>query len=154
MISTCASHLPVAVVAAWDDLTLDDVEAMRKFYSRCHATGLRFISVVDARRCNAPAAPIRRALADMTNAFEPEVRGRSIGTAVILDSAVLIGVLTALRWFIKGNSGELRYFPSAREAVVWAEAQLKAEHLSVPVAGRALVTRLDGAVDLGFVNDG
>ena len=151
VIATNVKHLPLSIVALWGVLTLDDVEVMRQYYEVCHGRGGRFVSLVDARRSQAPGATIRRALADMSNTFEQQAARNTVCVVVVLDSKLLIGVLTALRWFLKTDA-DLRYFPTAADALASAEERLKAESLSVPLGARALIEKLDGDnVDLARV---
>ena len=153
VIATNASHLPVSLVAMWGDATLADVEAMRRFYDACHAQERRFATLVDSRRSAVPSVAVRRALADMSNDFAERAKKHTVCVAVILDSKVLIGVLTAVRWFMRDNA-ELHYFPTAKDGLAWIEVRLARESLPVPPAARALVARLDSTDDVSFLSVG
>ncbi|MDP2343006.1 MAG: hypothetical protein Q8O67_18765 [Deltaproteobacteria bacterium] len=152
MLATNLHHLPISFVAMWGTVTEDDVEGMRRYYDECHRKGGRFVSLVDSRRSSVPTAPIRRALTDMSNTFHERSVRNTVCVAVVLDSKVLIGVLSALRWFLKTDA-DLRYFPTAAEALAWGAERLAAEKLTVPAGAGAVVAWLDSVPDLSGLSE-
>ncbi|HEY4223316.1 MAG TPA: hypothetical protein VGO62_18285, partial [Myxococcota bacterium] len=64
--------------------------------------------------------------------------------ALVLDNKVLIGVLTAVRWFLKTHV-EMRYFNTALQAFAWIEELMAAEHLEMKAGTREALLRLDAA---------
>ncbi len=147
MIVTNAAHLPVALVLFSGDVTLDDVAAMARFYDRVHARGSRFATLVDARRARAPSPAVRRAMADVSNKFGERSRKNLVTVSVVLDSKLLVGALTAVRWFLK-DPVDMHYFDSAAGGLAAIAEALAGEELTMTPASRALLGNLDGAVDV------
>src|SRR5688572_13764988 len=98
VIVTSLRHVPLVVTVMWNETTLTDVEHMATCYRNAHRENRRLAFLVDSRRVSAPGAPVRRALADMTNELGDVAKRNTIGTVVVMDSAILIGALTAVRW--------------------------------------------------------
>src|SRR5438445_9871065 len=96
MILLTGAHFPVSMIALYGDITLADVDAMRAFYRDMHARQSRFAVFSDSRHCRAPSASIRRALTEMSNEFDEQSKKNAVCTAIVMDSPLLIGVLTAL----------------------------------------------------------
>jgi hypothetical protein len=144
VIVATSAHFPVSMAAEWDDLTRDDIEAMRRNYTELHARGQRFAIFVDARRANVPSAPMRRALADMSNTFEAQSKKNAVCTAVVLNSPIMIGVLTAVQWFLKSEM-ELKYFARSVDAVAFIGEKLRAEGIAMPESAMRFAKKLDAA---------
>ena len=154
MITTNKSHLPVAVVVLSGEMNLEDVETLRRFYTAVHERGQRFATIVDARRVRGtPSSPVRRALGELTNDFQDRSKRNLVGVATVLNSKILIGALTAIRWFIREEVGELRYFDTAAAALVWIDAKLGAERQALPAPSRGFIERLDGDDDVATFGD-
>jgi hypothetical protein len=130
------------MAAEWDDLTLDDIEAMRRHYTELHERGKRFAIFVDARRANVPSAPMRRALAEMSNTFEAQSKKNAVCTAVVLNSPIMVGVLTAVQWFLKSEM-ELKYFARAVDAVSFIATKFAAEGIVMPEGAVRFAKKLD-----------
>jgi hypothetical protein len=145
MLVTDSAHAPIALLRMSGDVTTDDVAKMRVFYQGWHARKQRFATIVDSRTVSPPGSAIRRALSELTNDFEELRKLNTVAVAVVLDSKILIGALTAIRWFINDKQGELRYFPTAQEALEWLEPLLAREGLGVDPTARDAVTALDAA---------
>jgi hypothetical protein len=144
MIATTDVHFPVSMAAEWGDLTLDDIEVMRGHYAELHTRGKRFAIFVDARRANVPSAPMRRALAEMSNTFEADSKKNAVCTAVVLNSQIMVGVLTAVQWFLRSEM-ELKYFARAVDALAFIGEKFRAERLAMPEGAMRLAKKLDAA---------
>ena len=132
------------VTLIWGEVTLDDVESLRLASAAMHAKNQRWAMLVDARNAQAPSSKVRRALADMSNTFQDETKRNSICVAVVFESSILIGVLTAVRWFLKTDV-ELRYFKTPTEAMVWVDEKCKAENLRLNAGAMSFMKKLDTA---------
>ena len=136
--------MPLVLTVMWDETTLDDVEKMRSAYEAVHAEGRRTAFLVDSRRVRAPSPSVRRALADMTNGFAEAAHKNTIGTVVVLDSAILVGAMTAVRWFIRHDS-PLDYTKTAVVALQSLASRASAEHVVFPPEVKAVAEALDRA---------
>ena len=146
MFKATSLHLPISVAAVWGDVDLDDLVAMERYYSSIYDLEKRFCSLVDARRARVPASPVRREMAEMSNRLAVRSTRLSIATSTVLDSQILVGALTAVRWFIRSEV-TLVYHSSGVESLEFLTARAVAEGLAVPPAARDLVMKLDAAKD-------
>jgi hypothetical protein len=135
----------VAVAAMWGDTTLEDVDVMRHHYRAFHAQGHRFVTFVDARRANVPGSAVRRAVADMSNEFVEDSKKNSMGVIIVLDSKLLVGVLTAIRWFLRTDVTQQEWFASATACRPRIEELLTAEKLAFPEGLVPFLKKLDAA---------
>ena len=146
VVVTNGNYFPVSIAAMWGELTRDDVNAMGRHYRLMHERNHRFASFVDSRHSFVPSAPMRRALADMSNEFEQASKKNGVCVTVVIDSKVLIGVLTAVRWFVK-PAVELRYFNTAIASVAHIGQRFAAEGIAMAPGTAEFLARLDTATE-------
>ncbi|MFO0613891.1 MAG: hypothetical protein U0414_14970 [Polyangiaceae bacterium] len=93
------------VVATWFD---EPTEALVRRYFEAHAVLLErarslnepFILVTDTFATKQPSAKARKLIADLTLA-QPDYTARlTVGSIIVIESAILRGVVTALQWIL------------------------------------------------------
>lgn len=81
--------------------------------------GEPWVMINDARGSGHPNAKQRQAIASMYEAHEQEVRRHWRGSAIVFDSQVIVGVLTALVW-LRPPPHPFRAFSDYNEGRSWA----------------------------------
>ena len=135
------AHFPVVVQAIMGTCGLVDVDGLARLSAAAHARGQRFAIISDTRAASVPDAATRRALADLAARFRGE-QHHLIANILILDSAILAGALTAVRWFIDPDNMP-RVVRSARDAVDVIGPLFAREGLTVAPGPRALLESMD-----------
>lgn len=130
---------PLVVTAIRNDLTSQDVDALQRFFQQVHAREQRFLNLVDGRTAQRPNSLLRSRLAEVTKGFLEDTRRLQAANAVVLDTKVETGVMTALRWLVPAPVPE-RYFTRPLAALDWL-----AETGRIPVRpdARAFVQQLE-----------
>jgi hypothetical protein len=144
MITVRTDMWPVLVAFAFDELTIDDVDKLKGIMTKVHARGQRFGQLYDARRVKVPSAGVRKALGDLAKHFETETRDNIIRNAVMIDSKILAGALTAVQW-MSDNTLPLRYFSTAMESLEWVTHAASDEDVSFPADVVHFCGQLDGS---------
>ena len=94
------------------------------------------VTILDARASGrAPATP-RKKQADWLKQHERELRRYSLGTAFVIDSPLVRGVLTAIFW-VQPMATAYAIVGTLEEAERWAMARLQEAGLTAPPPARA-----------------
>lgn len=99
-----ARYWPV-VFATWFD---EPTESLVRKYFEAHDVLLErgranrepFVLVTDTFATKQPSAKARRLVADLTNAQPAHAASLTIGSIIVIESAILRGVVTALQWIL------------------------------------------------------
>lgn len=97
MLTIDDSDWPRLQIRWHSEIHADEVEQLFARLDEYYARGERFGSIVDVRGARTSAAT-RSLMAKEASRQTPVARLYSVGTAVIVDSAVVRGALTALFW--------------------------------------------------------
>lgn len=136
-----ARFFPLVLHRARGQLTDADVDEMRRFYDGIHARKQPFVHLVDARRAQRPDSLVRTKLNEITAALLADTKQWQVANAIVLDSRLTAGVITALRWAVPAPVPE-KYFGSVAEAMTWIEEHARAKGLPISAAARGYVERL------------
>jgi hypothetical protein len=142
MIAATRAHMPISFVVIYGEVRSEDIDEMRAHYLAIHASGVRLAVVTDARRAHVPSATMRRAMADLTNELEVQTKRNTVCSCVVLDNTLLVGVLTAIRRFVRGEL-DIRYFARAVDALAYVAGKFRDESLAVPEGALVLAKKLD-----------
>lgn len=104
-------------------------EDMLKMSARAKQEGVHTVSIHDARGSSRPTPETRAVMAEMAK-NAPDMR--TLMDVVVLDSAALRGVLTAISWVAPGVMKRTKTAASLPEAFTLAEAAFKAVGQPVP----------------------
>lgn len=132
-----ARHWPV-VFATWFD---EPTESLVRSYFEVHATLLErarsnkepFVLVTDTFATKQPAAKARKLIADLTNAQPAYAASMTIGSVIIIENAILRGVVTALRWILP-RMAESETVGSVAGAIDYANATLGKHGIQRPAS--------------------
>lgn len=84
-------------------------QAVTAYFERllllCRGMGRqKFISVVDARAASIPTASVRKLVGERIADLRPMTEPVLLGSVVIVRTAVMRGVLTAIQWAVRGEN--------------------------------------------------
>ena len=132
------SKWPLAVITMPPVLTVADIEYMQACYELVFAAPTRHALIVDTTTIvRVPEATLRRQMKAFEDSRRPIIRKKNIGSAIIIQSAVVRGGYTALRW-ISPQPAPNRAFPTLREAAEWCVHGIEADGQIVPIAAYRL----------------
>ena len=138
------AHFPLVVSFAWDAIFLSDVAYLDEAYRTLHARGEVFCQVIEVCGSKVPGPDVRKALGDLTQRFEPDTEKHLLGNAVVLDSRLAAGALTAIQW-VSGQKQRIHYASSMAHAIAHVLNE-NGDRLTVPPAGLDYVAKIDAAV--------
>jgi hypothetical protein len=119
-------------------LTVADIDYMQACYELVFASATRHALIVDTRTLvRVPDATLRRRMKVFEDSRRPVIREKNIGSAIIIQSAVVRGGYTALRW-ISPQPAPNRAFPNMREAAEWCVQGIEEDGQIVPIAAYEL----------------
>ncbi|MGB5376135.1 MAG: hypothetical protein WBN15_20320 [Polyangiales bacterium] len=125
-------------------LTVADIEYMQACYELVFAAPTRHALIVDTTTIvRVPDATLRRQMKAFEDSRRPIIGEKNIGSAIIIQSAVVRGGYTALRW-ISPQPAPNRAFPNLREAAAWCVCGITpsfAYFEKIPRASRARTIR-------------
>ena len=107
----------VVVVIARGELSMADADEVMSCFDEAYRSGQRYAVLLDGRGVASPTPDVRRRLSESPGTAEEIAADRGQHTVVILDSSILRGVLTAIRWFLP-KAVQLRAASDAAEACV------------------------------------
>jgi len=129
---------PLAVITMPPVMTVADIEYMQVCYEDVFAAPTRHALIVDATTIvRVPDATMRRQMKVFEDSRRPIIREKNIGSAIIIQSALVRGAYTALRW-ISPQPAPNRAFPTLREAAEWCVQGIEEDGQIVPIAAYAL----------------
>ncbi|HEY4222918.1 MAG TPA: hypothetical protein VGO62_16285 [Myxococcota bacterium] len=120
----------------FDEATL---EATRLLMLKSAARG-RFTYLVDGRGAHRPSGIMRKRIGTVMGTLSEPLRGKHVAQAIVLGNPVLVGVLTAVRWFLPAQVPE-RHSQTALEALSWLMETVP--DLSFPSGASSIAQGLD-----------
>ncbi len=94
------------------------------------------VTILDARAAGSTPATQRRMQADWLEKHDAELRRYSAGTAFIITSAMVRGILTAILW-LQPMAAPHVVVATFEEAEAWAREQLRARGVAAPATRAA-----------------
>jgi len=107
----------VVTVVMRGTLSIDDATALIELMKSTYAEQVAFALIVDARGVSVPTADVRRRLSENPRKAEELADDRGRHVAVVLNSGLVRGALTALMWFMPKNVA-IHPVKTAAEALV------------------------------------
>ena len=125
-------HWPIVVVALGETTTDDEHAAIFRRWEAVFARCERFVGITDTRHVRDVGSAKQRArIAEWTRSVEGVVAQYSLGHAVIINSALVRGALTAIGWIHRSPVPE-RYVGTVLEAWDYCLGNLRAAGIAVP----------------------
>ena len=84
-----------------------------------------YVTVVDASNSHRPSPAHRYLQTEFRRRYQDHVRAYCRGTAIVVNSAIIRAVITAIFW-IKPPDTKTKFFADMDSAIAWARAQLEA----------------------------
>ncbi len=117
------NRMPLVIVT-WEGACSDDeVQAYLTNMSEVVARPDRRAVIFDASKASPPGATQRRMQGAWLKENKERIQHKTVGTAFVIDSAIIRGGLTAVFW-IQGLSTQQLVCATLPEAVQWAEQRL------------------------------
>ncbi len=126
------NHFPLVIVTSPEKV--DDAEVRRMFarFDELYRAGKRYAVTMDTTATREmPTAKQRKLLADLSRASADESRRWCVGVAMVVTSAVLRGVMTAVQWAAPAPTAMI-HVPTLKEGVDWCCTRLTEEGLEIP----------------------
>lgn len=136
-----ARFFPLVLHRIRGEVTDADVDQIRVFYEGVHAHKKPFLHIVDARTASRPDSLVRTRLNDLTKSMLPDTKQFQVANAIVLDSRMTAGVMTALRWAVPPPVPE-KYFGNIDEAMAWVDEHARRKGLLISADARTYVARL------------
>jgi hypothetical protein len=119
-------------------LTVADIQHMQACYELVFAAPTRHALIVDTTTIEkVPDASMRRQMKAFEDSRRQIIREKNIGSAIVIQSALIRGAYTALRW-ISPQPAPNRAFPNLREAAEWCVQGIEEDGQVVPIAAYRL----------------
>jgi hypothetical protein len=132
------SMWPLAVITMPPVTTPADIAYMQECYERIFAAPVRHALIVDATTIvRVPDAALRRQLKAFEDSRRQAAQEKNIGSAVIIQNALVRGAYTALRW-ISPQPAPNKAFATMEEAARWCVEGIEKDGQVVPVAAYRL----------------
>lgn len=130
------SQFPVVVTTLVDAMEEAELSSyLDDFLAKTVAKRQPFVSIVDATQLHAmPSARARRTIADWENRHAEEGSRYNLGVAVISESALIRGAMTALQWLSPPRVPTV-FVPTMEKAYAFAGERLATVGVRLP-AGR------------------
>jgi DNA gyrase inhibitor GyrI len=126
--------LPISLLSTQRTLQSSEVPGVFDHYRGLCRRGIRFVAITDLRAATEiPDARTRQRFGEEAARFAPESKRWSLGAALVLDSPVIRGALTAVEWIYRPEP-PTRYFSDLPSAFDWAIQRLKAEGIPITPA--------------------
>jgi hypothetical protein len=128
-----SSRFPLVVQRFSRDVTDEDVEAMIQKFELMFHGGRRYALLVycDAD-ANVMSARQRRRVSDWYRECADQVRRINVGTAVVIESALVRGAMTAFNWLVEPVAQQ-RNVPSLRAGIEYCITSLESAQVPVPL---------------------
>jgi hypothetical protein len=124
---------PLVVVRASGQADLASAEHVNTVFDRYFRKRERFAAIFDLRGLSLPDARCRAALGNFQKAHKTDFDTLLIADAMVLESRLLRGFLTAVNWLAPPSHPQ-RTFASPVEALTWAKNRLDEEGIAYPDA--------------------
>lgn len=132
------SMWPLVVVTMPPVTAPADFEYLRACYEHVFAAPSRHALIVDTTTIvRVPGAALRREMKLFEDSRRPIIREKNIGSAILIQNALVRGAYTALRW-ISPQPAPNRAFAGVQEAAHWCVEGIEADGQVVPIAAYAL----------------
>jgi hypothetical protein len=111
---------------------------MQRCYEHVFAAPARHALIVDtASIARVPDATLRRQMKAFEDSRRPIISQKNIGSAIIIQNAIVRGAYTALRW-ISPQPAPNKAFPIVQDAARWCVQGIEEDGQIVPIAAYAL----------------
>lgn len=132
------SMWPMVVIGMPPVIVDEDIAYMCECYDHIFAAPARHALIVDTTRITrVPQATMRRQLKDFEDSNRPIIRKKNIGSAIIIQSALVRGAYTALRW-MSPQPAPNKAFSSMEAAARWCVEGIEMDGQVVPIAAYAV----------------
>ena len=132
------SMWPLAVITMPPVMTPADIAYMQDCYRHVFAVRSRHALIVDTTTIvRVPDAALRREVKAFEDSTRVRAHEKNIGSAVIIENAIVRGAYTALRW-ISPPPAPNKAFGTMVEAARWCVEGIEADGQAVPAAAYRL----------------
>lgn len=132
------SMWPMVVISMPPVTIDDDLIYMRECYEHIFAASTRHALIVDTTKIvRVPDARMRRQMKEFEDSKRPVIREKNIGSAIIIQNALVRGAYIALRW-ISPQPAPNKAFPTMEAAASWCVRGIEADQQVVPIAAYAV----------------
>lgn len=129
---------PLAIITMPPVTTEADIAYMRECYEHIFAAPSRHALIVDTRTIvRVPDAALRRKVKAFEDSTRQAAAAKNIGSAVIIQNAIVRGAYTALRW-MSPQPAPNRAFADITDAARWCVRGIEEDGQVVPVAAYRL----------------
>jgi hypothetical protein len=124
--------LPIFHAATQHEFTERDLASLDAAMGDLFARGQRFVTLFDTSGTAVlPEAKMRRAIADWLERIEPQMKRYNLGSANVVASGAVRGMLTAIHWIFPPAVPQ-HYSPDPLDALAWCEKRLAEAGMSNP----------------------
>ncbi|MDH3200418.1 MAG: hypothetical protein OEM15_05940 [Myxococcales bacterium] len=132
------SMWPLVVITMPPVMVEDDITYMRECYEHVFSAPTRHALIVDTTKiARVPEATMRRQLKEFEDSNRPIIRKKNIGSAIIIQNAIVRGAYTALRW-ISPQPAPNKAFSTMEAAASWCVEGIEGDGQIVPIAAYAI----------------
>ncbi len=131
------SMWPLVVITMPPVTGAADFEYLRQCYEAVFAQPKRHALIVDTTTIvRVPGATLRKQMKEFEDSRRPIIRQKNIGSAIIIQNALVRGAYTALRW-ISPQPAPNNAFSKLHDAARWCIEGIEADGQTVPIAAYA-----------------
>lgn len=117
--------LPISLLNTRETLQAADVDGIFAHYRGLCRQSMRFVAISDVRAATKlPDAATCRRFGEAADQLQEELNAWSLGGAVVIESALIRGALTAIEWIYHPRR-PMAYFYDLNGAVTWAIQKLE-----------------------------
>lgn len=117
--------LPISLLLTNDTLQASDVDGIYEHYLSLCRRRMRFVAISDVRAATRlPDAATCRRFGEAADRFSAELHTWSLGSAIVIESALIRGALAAIEWLYHPRH-PTTYFYDLQGAVDWAIHKLE-----------------------------
>ncbi len=118
-------HFPLVLVRSPAVIDEDGIRDMFARFDELYRAKKRYAAVIDSTRTRElPTPKLRKVLTDLTEASTADARRWCVGTAMVVNSSIVRGLLTAVAWVVQSPTPTV-HVATPREAVNWCRARLE-----------------------------
>lgn len=128
--------LPISLLDTRETLQAADVDGIFSHYRELCRRQVRFVAISDVRAAtHLPDAATCRRFGEAADQFAKELDRWSLGGAIVIESALIRGALTAIEWIYHPRR-PTTYFYDLDGAVTWAVHKLESNGIAISPAIR------------------
>jgi len=132
------SMWPLVLITMPPVMVEEDIIYMRECYEHVFSAPTRHALIVDTTKiARVPEATMRRQLKEFEDSNRPIIREKNIGSAIIIQNAIVRGAYTALRW-ISPQPAPNKAFSTIDAAARWCIEGIEGDGQIVPIAAYAV----------------